>query len=119
DRVRGGGRRAAGHPRGPLGAGHRADPGHRPVDLVAVPAGPADRPGSGRPGGGGAGADPLSAVGSSADPGRRPAGVAPTRRRPARWGLIAPRRARSMLAGPGLYSGPGPIVLRRLVLPRG
>ena len=43
DRLRGRVRRAAGHDRGPLGAGHRAQPRHRPAHLVAEPAGPQDR----------------------------------------------------------------------------
>ena len=37
--LRGRVRRAAGHDRGPLGPGHRAQPGHRPAAVVAEPAG--------------------------------------------------------------------------------
>src|SRR6266511_3310682 len=59
DRLRGGVRRAAGHLRGPLGAGHRAEPRRRPLDLVAEQPVPQARRRPRRAPGGDGGRSPL------------------------------------------------------------
>ena len=103
DRVHGGARGAAGHPGGPLRAGHRADPGRRAVHVVAEqPGGPGRRCARRR-------ARPVScpAGDRAARPGRLRGSPRPDRFLPAR--TVDPRGIRfrqRRLPGAGPARGP-------------
>ncbi len=72
DRLRGGLRRAAGHLHRPLGAGHRAQPRRRPLDLVAQQPAPQARRRARRTRSGGNGGAHPRWLSASVDPRARP-----------------------------------------------